>query len=135
MTRARASRQPLAVMFLDLDRFKSLNDSHGHEAGDRALRALAQLIHLEVLPHGLAGRYGGEEFVVALPGVDAEQAEGLAQRIQQRLQKLAIPADHQGHILDVSIGISELQRGDQAAAMIDRADQAMYRHKQQKRPI
>ena len=135
MTRARASRQPLSVMFLDLDRFKSLNDSHGHEAGDRALRALAQLIHLEVLPHGLAGRYGGEEFVVALPGVDAEQAEGLAQRIQQRLQKLAIPADHQGHILDVSIGISELQRGDQAAAMIDRADQAMYRHKQQKRPI
>ena len=130
LTRARALKRPLSLLFLDLDRFKSLNDTHGHEAGDRALRALAQLIHTQVLPRGLAGRYGGEEFVVALPGQSKERAQEHAQRIRQALLKLAIPVDHDQRILDVSIGVSELERGDDAASLIGRADQAMYECKQ-----
>lgn len=132
MTRARANKRPLAILFLDLDQFKLLNDTQGHEAGDQALRALAQVIHQEVLPHGLAGRYGGEEFVVALPGLTRPEAQQVAQRIRQRLQNLAIPVDRDGLTLDVSIGVSELGWRDSAAAMIGRADRAMYELKQQR---
>lgn len=133
LTSARALNRPLSLLFLDLDRFKSLNDTHGHEAGDQALRVLAQLIHAEVLPRGLAGRYGGEEFVVALPGQNKAQAEHSAERIRLRLLQQAIPVDDQQQLLEVSIGVAALERWDDAASMISRADRAMYASKQSRR--
>lgn len=133
LTRARGGRQPLSVVFLDLDHFKHLNDNRGHEAGDQALRRLAQLIHAEVLPHGLAGRYGGEEFVIALPGRDSEAATAIARRIRAALHESAIPVDAHGNRLDVSIGVASLRRGDTASSLIDRADRAMYADKQTRR--
>lgn len=133
LTRARGGRQPLSVVFLDLDHFKRLNDSRGHEAGDHALRRLAQLIHAEVLPHGLAGRYGGEEFVIALPGRDSDEATAIARRIRAALRESAIPVDAAGELLDVSIGVASLLRGDNASSLIGRADRAMYADKQARR--
>ncbi|MEZ5441958.1 MAG: diguanylate cyclase [Lysobacterales bacterium] len=133
LTRARATREPLSVLFLDLDYFKRLNDSQGHEAGDRALRLLAQLIHAEVLPQGLAGRYGGEEFVVALPGSDAAAALAIGERIRAALRRAAVRVDDHGALLDSSVGVAELRRGDTAASLLRRADEAMYAHKQSRR--
>ena len=78
-----------SVLFLDLDRFKELNDRLGHEAGDAALRTLATVMREELREQDIIGRFGGEEFVVALPGADRLHATRVAERIRARLQALA----------------------------------------------
>jgi len=114
-----------SVLFLDLDRFKELNDRLGHEAGDAALRTLATVMREELREQDLIGRFGGEEFVVALPGADRLHAARVAERIRARLQALAAedPADA---MRTVSIGAATLNEGETTSALLKRADKAMY---------
>ncbi len=122
---SRRRRQPLALMFLDVDHFKRLNDRYGHRAGDDGLRALAQALREELRGDDLIGRYGGEEFVIALPGLDAEQATPIAERIRERFRvqaALAFP-DLQP---TVSIGVVQLRPADDANGLVQRADEALY---------
>jgi len=117
--------QSFSVLFLDLDRFKELNDKLGHEAGDTALRVLAGVMGEEVREQDLVGRYGGEEFVVALPGADRAHAMRVAERIRERLQHIA-NADPAGAMRTVSIGVATLHKGENTATLLKRADGAMY---------
>ncbi|HEX5121971.1 MAG TPA: diguanylate cyclase [Rhodanobacteraceae bacterium] len=114
-----------SVLFLDLDRFKELNDRLGHEAGDAALKTLATVMQEELREQDIIGRFGGEEFVVALPGADRLHAARVAERIRARLQLLATedPADA---MRTVSIGAATLNDGETTNALLKRADKAMY---------
>ena len=118
--------QPLALLFLDLDNFKSLNDKQGHAAGDRALVAVASALRHELRPADLLGRYGGEEFVAMLHGIDQERAMQVATRLCRRVHRLEIPVDGKGVILSVSIGVAMRSPGDTVESIVERADQAMY---------
>ena len=116
----------IALLFLDLDHFKVLNDLQGHAAGDRALVTVAQILSSELRPTDLLGRYGGEEFVAMLHDVNQEQAMQVATRLCRRVHRLEIPVDQQDLRLSVSIGLAMRSMGDTLESMIERADQAMY---------
>ena len=121
----RREGQPLSLLFLDLDHFKELNDRLGHEAGDAALRAMALAMRAELREQDEVGRYGGEEFVVALPGSDGAHALQAAERIRARLHQRAMH-DPAGAMPTVSIGVATLEPGEDLPTLIKRADGAMY---------
>lgn len=118
--------RPMALLFLDLDHFKILNDRQGHAAGDRALVAVADTLRHELRPLDRLGRYGGEEFVALLYDTPLEQATQVAIRLCRRVHRLEIPLDNEGNRLSVSIGLAMHQAGDSIDSWIERADQAMY---------
>lgn len=120
---------PIALLFLDLDHFKMLNDRQGHAAGDRALIAVAEALRHELRPHDLLGRYGGEEFVAMLFGVEQAQAMQVATRLCRRVHRLDIPVNDDGLVLSVSIGIAMRTQEDTVDALVERSDHAMYRAK------
>ena len=117
---------PIALLFLDLDHFKVLNDRQGHAAGDRALVAVSEVLSNELRPNDLLGRYGGEEFVAMLYGVNQEQAVHVATRLCRRVHRLEIPVNQADLLLSVSIGLAMRSMGDTLETLIERADQAMY---------
>jgi diguanylate cyclase (GGDEF)-like protein len=121
--------QPIALLFLDLDHFKMLNDRQGHAAGDRALIAVAEALRHELRPHDLLGRYGGEEFVAMLFGIGQNQALQVATRLCRRVHRLDIPVNQDGLVLSVSIGIAMRTPQDSVDSLVERADLAMYRAK------
>lgn len=92
LERAHRVAEPLGVLMLDLDHFKSFNDQMGHLVGDQLLRAVADELRHETRPHDLVGRFGGEEFVMLLPGVGADQVEKVADRIRQRISQVLVRA-------------------------------------------
>jgi diguanylate cyclase (GGDEF)-like protein len=126
---ASSGTQPVALLFLDLDHFKKLNDRQGHAAGDRALVAVAEALRHELRPHDLLGRYGGEEFVAMLYGVEQAQALQVATRLCRRVHRLDIPVNDQGLVLSVSIGIAMRLPEDTVESLVERSDHAMYRAK------
>jgi diguanylate cyclase (GGDEF)-like protein len=121
------SRTPgMALLFMDLDNFKTLNDQHGHAAGDNALRAMANTLRDELRPGDLFGRFGGEEFVALLDRISHDDALQVASRLCLRVNRLAIPVDRRRTPLTVSIGVAPLRAHDTLASLVDRADSAMY---------
>jgi len=128
-----ASRgKPIAVLVLDIDFFKSINDGHGHDAGDDVLREFALRVRKSIRNIDLACRYGGEEFVIVMPETDMGVATMVAERLRRRIAGEPFPIQQGMRLLDVtlSIGIAALNgEGDNAAAMLKRADQALYRAK------
>ncbi len=126
---ADASKQPVAMLFLDLDYFKQLNDQQGHHAGDRALVAVAKALAAELRPADILGRYGGEEFVALLADTPADQAMQVATRLCRRVNRLEIPLNEQQLLLSISIGVAMYRDGDDVEALVERADQAMYNAK------
>ncbi|MFA6267743.1 MAG: PleD family two-component system response regulator [Pseudolabrys sp.] len=124
--------KPLAVLILDIDFFKSVNDGHGHDAGDDVLREFAVRIRKSIRNIDLACRYGGEEFVIVMPETDLAVAGMVAERIRRRIAGEPFSIQQGATSLDVtiSIGIAALGgTGDTAATMLKRADQALYRAK------
>ena len=129
---AQARARPLALLFLDLDHFKSINDRHGHLTGDLCLRAVADAADAWLTPGRVFGRYGGEEFLVVLPDCTREQAIAAGEQLRQRIEMLAIDAEESGERLQLtaSIGLGVLQgAGDSVEQLIERADSALYRAK------
>lgn len=128
--RARQNKAPLSLLFLDLDHFKQVNDSHGHRAGDQCLRAVVDPIIRELRQSDTLGRYGGEEFLVVLPGVDATSAELVAERIRTRVQEMSTVVSGKHIELTLSVGIATLSVGmNSPEDLIERADVALYRAK------
>lgn len=123
---ADGSNRPVALLFLDLDYFKKLNDSCGHGSGDRALIAVAKALATELRPNDLLGRYGGEEFVALLNAANGQQALQVATRLCRRVNRLEIPAGEDSTLLSISIGVALREEGDDIAALVERADKAMY---------
>jgi diguanylate cyclase (GGDEF)-like protein len=120
------TERSIAMLFLDLDHFKTLNDLQGHAAGDRALVAVAEVLSNELRPTDLLGRYGGEEFVAMLHDVNQEQALHVATRLCRRVHRMEIPVNLNDLRLSVSIGLAMRSGGDTLESLIERADQAMY---------
>lgn len=130
--RAVGRRRPLSVMITDLDRFKSINDTFGHDGGDDVLREFAQRLRKNVRGIDLACRFGGEEFVVVMPDTDAQVAEKVAERIRAEIARAPFAVGHDGQTVEVtvSVGVSSLRRGtDTVEALMKRADVALYEAK------
>ncbi len=128
---ARSRGEPLAVLVLDIDLFKLINDTHGHDAGDEVLREFALRVRKAIRGIDLACRYGGEEFVIVMPETNLAAATAVAERLRQRIASEPFPIQEgaQGIDVTISIGIATLGGNDDAAAVIKRADQALYRAK------
>lgn len=120
----------LSGVMIDLDHFKMINDNHGHQAGDEAIRVTGKLLLAEMRRYDQAGRYGGEEFFVILPDTSLDQAGGIAERYRQRMAECEVRFD--GHLLQVtaSFGVAPFHPGESREHWIGRADRAMYRAKQ-----
>ena len=124
---ARRNNFPLSLVMFDLDHFKQVNDTHGHDAGDRVLETMGSLLselgRLEDLP----ARFGGEEFIVFLPHTDADGAMAFADRVRNTISRMDILEN--GYTVTASAGVAILETGDSNEGLIKRADDALYRAK------
>lgn len=129
---ARREQQSLAVLLADIDHFKAINDSSGHDAGDRILRLLGQTMRDSVRASDVVCRYGGEEFLVVLPRADETGALGIAEKIRRRVAERCRrdPSRESGDPVTVSIGVAVFpMHGEEATELIKAADLALYRAK------
>lgn len=118
--------QPLSVIIMDLDYFKTVNDTYGHQVGDAMLVTVAQLLSARLRQTDCAGRWGGEEFMVICPDTDLEGARALAETLRQAITAQTFPtAGHQ----TASFGVACCTVGDQVKTLVSRADQALYEAK------
>ena len=126
LARAKRYHTPLSLLILDLDWLKTINDSHGHEAGDRAIKGVAAVMETTLRATDLGARYAGDEFAALLPQTTAQEALGLARRIGQRVRALGYGP--QGSPLSVSIGVADLDGAgsDSAEDLFTAADEALY---------
>jgi two-component system, cell cycle response regulator len=131
LEQAVSRKKPLTVLVLDIDYFKAINDTHGHDAGDDVLREFSFRIKKSIRGIDLACRYGGEEFVVVMPETDLTVATMVAERLRRRIATEPFPIQDGSRSVEVpiSIGISALGRDDTAANILKRADAALYRAK------
>ncbi|MCR8631819.1 diguanylate cyclase [Paenibacillus radicis (ex Xue et al. 2023)] len=131
------SSQPISLIMIDIDCFKSYNDTYGHLGGDQCLKQVAKTIQSTIRINDLVARYGGEEFAVVLPSTTLEEAEKLAEEIRARVEQLHIP--HSGSVscgwVTVSLGVSSIipHSGVQSEQLICTADKALYLAKQEGR--
>ncbi|WP_369600454.1 GGDEF domain-containing protein [Hahella sp. SMD15-11] len=128
MNRAGRHGVPLSLVMMDLDHFKSVNDTWGHEAGDRVLKTVARVLRESLRDYDIAGRFGGEEFLILLPETPASRAEALMQRLRRKLAALTWPELDQRRVT-ASFGVAQYEPGDLPADLIRRADEAMYEAK------
>ena len=123
---------PLSLLILDLDDFKKVNDVYGHPAGDQVLVRLGEIIRDSVRDNDCGCRYGGEEFVVILPGTDKDKAMDVGERIRRAVcADTFSTADNKKFSVTVSMGLARLNRGETGTELIERADQALYRAKRE----
>jgi diguanylate cyclase (GGDEF)-like protein len=125
--RAKARGLPIALLFIDLDHFKQINDTFGHPAGDACLRAIIEPIHAELRQSDVIGRYGGEEFVVILSSADAVGATAIAQRIVDRVAAVRVCGFGEPISVTCSIGIAASDTlGIWGEPLLAQADAAVY---------
>ena len=122
--------KPLAVMMIDLDYFKKINDSYGHEAGDEVLKSFAKLCMNTVREGDVLGRLGGEEFAILLPETTVENARQIAERIRSRLQDREIYFQEHKLNITASIGLAGGSGAVELDSLLHDSDKAMYRAKQ-----
>jgi two-component system, cell cycle response regulator len=132
--RANWTSRPLSTMILDIDHFKRINDTYGHDAGDKVLKEFADCVSRSVRGIDLACRYGGEEFLVAMPDTDTAFAMIVAERLRQEIanKKFIINGGRDSIEVTVSIGIATTENGpedDNSQKLIKRADEALYEAK------
>jgi diguanylate cyclase (GGDEF)-like protein len=125
--RARVRGLPIALLFIDLDHFKQINDTRGHQAGDACLRAVIEPIQKELRLSDVIGRYGGEEFVVILSSADAGAAEAIAQRIRERVENLVVEGFGAPIRITCSIGVATSDSHNVwGEELVAKADAAVY---------
>jgi diguanylate cyclase (GGDEF)-like protein len=130
-SRAERSKDPISVVMLDVDHFKRFNDTFGHDAGDIVLKHIGEILRRSIRQGDVACRFGGEEFVLVLPGTGAAEALAVAERIRQSAQKLEVVYRSQslGRIT-VSLGVAVYPiAGETPAELIEAADQTLYKAK------
>ncbi|MFA6120950.1 MAG: diguanylate cyclase [Sideroxydans sp.] len=130
LKRADRNKSPFSVALIDIDNFKGLNDALGHQAGDRALTHLTQVIKETLRPTDAVGRYGGEEFLILLPGTNLEAAIETIQRLQRDLTKKFFLHNNDKILVTFSAGVALRAEGEDQEDLVGRADKAMYHAKQ-----
>lgn len=126
VARSRRHGSPLSVVLFDIDRFKSINDTHGHETGDLVLSKVARTIAAQLRDSDVAARWGGEEFLAILPATALEAARICAERVRAQVAKLSFPFEG---VVTISGGVSEISAIEQATDAIARADALLYQAK------
>ncbi|MCX7946517.1 MAG: GGDEF domain-containing protein [Hydrogenophilus sp.] len=126
INRASHRHEPLALALIDIDNFKQINDTFGHQAGDDALKHLATMARRYLRAQDIVGRYGGEEFVVLLPATTAETAAEVIRRLQRALTRELFFAGGEQRVITFSAGVTEVMIGESIEAAQQRADGAMY---------
>ncbi len=130
LSRAIRSGENLSVVMLDLDHFKQVNDTYGHSAGDKVIKATAHLLRQRLRKTDAVGRYGGEEFVAVLPRCSGEEAQILMDDVRQRLRDITFSADQRNFNVTLSAGIAAYRPGvERAEQLLQEADAALYRAK------
>jgi diguanylate cyclase len=130
LSRSQRNRHPLAMVLLDIDNFKGVNDRYGHYVGDMMLRCYAQSMAQDLRQHDLLARYGGEEFVLLLPDTLLDDALNTLEKLGRRIR--AEPLDAGGTCIDLptfSAGVACPRPGESAITLINRADQCLYQAK------
>jgi len=128
-----SSGKPASLLVIDIDHFKTFNDTHGHVAGDSTLRYVASCIKSNIKGQDTAARYGGEEFTIILPNTTIEHAMGLAERIRHLINARSLVKKATGEDMgrvSVSIGVTQNEDGDTSESFLNRADMCMYAAKQ-----
>lgn len=126
---AQAGDGSICIALFDLDRFKQINDTYGHLAGDAVIRTTIEVIKQHTRQRDLVGRYGGEEFVLCLPETNLQQAMETVERIRSALARTSVLHEGKTIAVTVSIGVAELQAGESLEQWLSRADAAMYEAK------
>jgi two-component system chemotaxis response regulator CheY len=130
--RAARGNGPLSLVLLDVDHFKRVNDQHGHQVGDQALRLVADVIKQRIRVYDKASRWGGEEFLILLPGADTAEAQRVAERVRSRVAAtpLALP-DGSSLTLHASLGVTSTALAvlGSLEALVSQADEALYQAK------
>ena len=130
---AQLSRQPehhLSIALMDLDHFKSVNDSYGHLVGDKVLYEFSRVVSNRVREQDYFGRFGGEEFLLILVGIDVEEAQSVLDRIREATQQQVFSYNNEDIPLTVSIGCTQAHPNEKVDTLIGRADSALYQAKQ-----
>jgi diguanylate cyclase (GGDEF)-like protein len=130
LQRSQRHQIPLALLMIDIDDFKRVNDSHGHLAGDTILRDVGDILRRSVRVFDVCARFGGEEFVIIMPGSTSENAMRIAERIRERIEHYR-PADSVLAMtrVTVSVGLAVSSAGSTVGQLLERADQALYEAK------
>ena len=126
---AHRHKTAMSILLLDLDHFKQINDSYGHQAGDEVLRETVEICNQALRNSDMLFRYGGEEFVVMLPGVNAKGAALVAERLRNMIEKHVFVAQQQTIPVTMSIGTASVTLKDKVEDLIARADKALYQAK------
>ncbi|TLF45453.1 GGDEF domain-containing protein, partial [Nonomuraea sp. KC401] len=131
IVRSRRTGDTLALLIIDIDHFKRVNDAHGHLVGDQVLVGVAATLRNQLRDYDVVGRFGGEEFVVLLPGADSHEARRVAERLRTRIGHMAIPADDALIRITISVGVALIGvHGDDLIELLAAADLALYRAKE-----
>uniref|UniRef100_A0A831UDS4 diguanylate cyclase n=1 Tax=Geobacter metallireducens TaxID=28232 RepID=A0A831UDS4_GEOME len=123
---------PLSLVILDIDYFKKINDTYGHQEGDRVLTILADIVRRRLRSYDLAARYGGEEFVLLLPETPVNEALSIAERLRVEVQEHVFDGSLQGLVITISLGVATYpsSRVESIDSLFRQADEALYRAKQ-----
>lgn len=124
------AQTPLALVMMDIDHFKRVNDDHGHDIGDAVLRAFAAAVSEALRDYDLFGRMGGEEFAAILPDTTRDEAQVIAERLRLRIAAMAIDTGEAAIRITVSLGLTMLTDGDNLDRLFSRSDAALYAAKQ-----
>jgi two-component system, cell cycle response regulator len=131
--RAAQSRRPLALLMVDIDQFKAVNDTHGHMVGDEVLRVVANRLQRNLRPFDTVARWGGEEFLVVMPEADRKIGLMVGERLRAKVAEGAVPVEGkaQGLPITISVGVAAAEEGiEDMSGLIRAADEALYRAKQ-----
>ncbi len=131
LNRARRQEEPLSIVMLDLDRFKGINDTYGHLAGDQVLREVGRILKDTCRNYDVAARYGGEEFLIILPGTKLDDAVMIARRIRELIEACDFPAGGKTLRVTASFGVADYMLDGTRAKdeLVGHADRALYRAK------
>ncbi|MEU8801396.1 GGDEF domain-containing protein [Spirillospora sp. NPDC048819] len=130
LSRAQRTHDAVALLLIDIDHFKRVNDTHGHLMGDQVLVGVASTLCHQLRDYDVVGRFGGEEFVVLLPGADTVEACRVAERLRGRVRRLAVPAEEGTVTVTVSVGVALFRtHGQDLLELLAAADLALYRAK------
>ena len=129
LTRGQRLELPLAVLMIDIDHFKAVNDTYGHQAGDAVLKEVAARVSTTVRPYDSVGRYGGEEFLVILPGCDEPRAQIVAERLCCVVSREVVHTSAAEISVTLSLGLALSAQGETSERLVHAADRALYEAK------